>query len=129
MSLINTLWNAAQELQVHSIRTDVTSLKHEAAQAARDEAALTQQVYVQQLTRLALVCQAMWTLVQEKTGLQEKDLLERVTELDLRDGTLDGRYTKPPIDCLKCGSKVARKFNRCLFCGEPSPAAAAFDAI
>ncbi len=112
-----------------AVQADVHGLKSEAIQAARDEAALSQRVYAEQLTRLGLVCQAMWTLIQEQTNLTEKDLLTRVTELDLRDGVLDGRYVKPPVECRKCGAKVARKFNRCLFCGQASPEATAFDTV
>ena len=129
MSLFNTIWNASQQIRLESVNADMQGLKGEALQAARDEAALSQRVYVHRLEQLGLVCQAMWTLIQEKTNLTEADLLNRVTELDLRDGVLDGRYVKLPVECRKCGAKVARKFNRCLFCGQPSPEATAFDTV
>jgi len=85
--------------------------------------------YVKQLDKLGLVCQAMWSLIRERTNLTDKDLLTRVTELDLKDGVLDGKYTKPPVDCPKCGSKMSRKFNRCLFCGTEYTNGSAFDTI
>lgn len=83
----------------------------------------------QRVDQLLLVVQAMWTLVREKTGLTEADLLARVTELDAHDGVPDGRVTKPPVKCARCGAGVARKFNRCLFCGEPYTAGSAFDTV
>jgi hypothetical protein len=83
----------------------------------------------QRLDQLLLVVQAMWSLLQEKTGLTDAELMARVTELDARDGTADGRVTRPPVKCAKCGATVARKFNRCLFCGEPYTAGSAFDTV
>ena len=83
----------------------------------------------QRLDQLLLVVQAMWSLLQEKTGLTDAELLARVTELDATDGTTDGRVTRPPVKCAKCGAAVARKFNRCLFCGEPYQAGSAFDTV
>ncbi len=83
----------------------------------------------ERIDQLLLVVQAMWTLVQEKTGLTDAELLARVTELDAKDGTRDGRITRPPVKCAKCGAAVARKFNRCLFCGEPYKEGSAFDTV
>lgn len=50
-------------------------------------------------------------------------------ELDASDGTTDGRVTRPPVPCRKCSAAVSRKFNRCLFCGEPFNEGSAFDAV
>jgi hypothetical protein len=83
----------------------------------------------QRVDQMVLVVQAMWTLLQEKVGLTDAELLARVTELDTHDGATDGRVTRPPVKCAKCGAGVARKFNRCLFCGEPYTAGNAFDAV
>jgi hypothetical protein len=73
----------------------------------------------QRVDQLLLVVQAMWTLVQEKTGLTDAELVARVSELDGGDGVVDGRIVRPPVKCAKCGAAVSRKFNRCLFCGKP----------
>lgn len=43
------------------------------------------------LDKTLLVCQALWTLLREKLGVTEDELLERVTQLDLADGELDGK--------------------------------------
>jgi hypothetical protein len=83
----------------------------------------------QRVDQMLLVVQAMWTLLQEKTGLTDAELMARVTDLDARDGQKDGRITRPPVKCAKCGAAVARKFNRCLFCGEPYEGGNAFDTV
>jgi hypothetical protein len=72
--------------------------------------------------KLLLIRQAMWSLMIERTSLTEKDLIERVTQIDLQDGRLDGKVTKPIVNCSKCKGTISPKFNRCLWCGEPVPA-------
>ena len=129
MSVINLLWNAAQQVEIHEAKMAARFAKSEAHLAARKSIELAYLPYVRQLDKLGLVCLAMWSLIEEKTDLTERDLLDRVTELDLRDGVLDGKYTKPPVDCPKCGAKMSRKFNRCLFCGEECTDGSAFDTV
>lgn len=125
MSMVDILWNLQQHAKIEE--------NSEAIQSSRQDALdLGEKMYIpyfKELNKLTLVCQAMWSLLEEQTNLTEKDLLDRVTELDLKDGKLDGKYTTPPIDCPKCGAKICKKFNRCLFCGEESSEVSAFNAI
>jgi hypothetical protein len=127
MNWINFLWNATQQMQIEEVKSAAKEAKAEAQITAQQAIDQTYLPYVKQLDKLGLVCQAMWSLIQEKTNLTERDLLERVTELDLKDGVLDGKYAKPPVDCPKCGAKMSRKFNRCLFCGQEYSDGSAFD--
>lgn len=85
--------------------------------------------HAEHLDKLLLICQAMWELIKEKTDLKDEDLLKMVTELDLKDGKPDGKYTKPPVDCPKCGAKICRKFNRCFSCGQEYSEGSAFDMV
>jgi hypothetical protein len=84
---------------------------------------------MEQLQLLSLTCEAMWSLIRERTDLTEEDLSQRVTELDMADGVKDNRHMKGPVDCPKCGSKICRKFSRCLFCGFKAPPESVFDEI
>ena len=106
---------------------------HAANMYARDKAQdeLTQTIgpMLQNMERLTLVCEAMWSLMQERTNLTEEDLSQRVTDLDMADGVKDNKHTRGPLDCPDCGSKVCRKFSRCLFCGFKSPEESAFDTV
>ncbi len=129
MSLINFLWNATQQMQIEEAKNLADGVKYDARQTAEQTVEQTYLSYVKQLDKLGLVCQAMWSLIQEKTGLTEQDLLERVTELDLKDGVLDGKYIKQPVDCPNCGAKMCSKFNRCLFCGQECTDGSAFDTV
>jgi len=40
-----------------------------------------------------------------------------MTEVDLRDGTQDGRMTPVIITCPKCGKPSNSKNTRCMYCG------------
>jgi hypothetical protein len=83
----------------------------------------------ERIDRLVLLCSAMWTLLQDKTGVTDKELAARVTELDLRDGKLDGTIKKPPVRCRSCEAMVSREFNRCLFCGAKYEEGDVFDTV
>ncbi len=82
----------------------------------------------ERLDRLVLVTRAMWTLLADKMGVTEADLLKRLTELDAADGTVDGHVTAAPVRC-SCGAMICRKLNRCLFCGKPYRDGSAFDTL
>jgi len=127
--MVNLLWLASQQMQIQEAKHAASDAKFESQITAQQAIEQTYLPYVKQLDKLGLVCQALWTLLQEKTDLTDQDLLERVTELDLKDGVLDGKYMKPPVDCPKCGAKMSRKFNRCLFCGEEYAEGSAFDTV
>ncbi|MHC4995335.1 MAG: hypothetical protein ACYTGQ_09815, partial [Planctomycetota bacterium] len=49
-----------------------------------------------EVERLYMLTEAMWTMLKESGMFTDSDLVERVAEIDLRDGRLDGRdKTKP----------------------------------
>ena len=80
------------------------------------------------LDRLLLVCSAMWELLREKTGLTEEDLMAKVQEMDLRDGSPDGKVRKQVLKCVQCGRTMSRRHHRCLYCGAQELNPQAFDA-
>ncbi len=65
--------------------------------------------------RLTLATAAMWSLLKAH-GHSEAELLERMQELDLRDGKLDGKLVKDVQTCGKCGRRSRGRRN-CLYCG------------
>jgi hypothetical protein len=71
------------------------------------------------LDRTLLVCEAMWTLLRDKLGVTDKELVDRINEVDLSDGKLDGKVRKTPVSCPKCGRTISRKFPQCMYCGQP----------
>ena len=71
--------------------------------------------------RLFMINQALWELVGEKLGLSDEDIIEKVNEIDGRDGRLDGRKAKSePGSCPACGRILLRGKPVCIYCGEES---------
>ncbi len=70
------------------------------------------------LDRLVLATEAMWTLLRDKLGVTEEDLLNRINEIDLSDGQLDGKVRKPAVACPSCSRTISPRFPKCMYCGQ-----------
>jgi hypothetical protein len=73
-----------------------------------------------EIDRLMMISQSLWEILKEEHGYTDEVLANRIKEIDLRDGKLDGKVAKQgPIACPKCGR--ANRLNRpaCLYCGTP----------
>ena len=81
------------------------------------------------LERLSLICMAMWTLIQSETNLTEEDLLRRVGEIDLMDGSADGRITHSVTRCGRCDRPMSSRHTRCIYCGSEQLTASVFDTV
>lgn len=69
--------------------------------------------------RLILACQAMWGLLSKQVGLSESELIEKIREIDLLDGTLDGKLRRPSKCCPSCGRSNGARRARCIYCAKP----------
>jgi hypothetical protein len=73
------------------------------------------------LDRMTIISQALGELLRERLDVSEEDLLAKVGEIDLRDGTEDGVISTQVIACPKCSRKVSTKKACCIFCGNDVP--------
>ena len=78
------------------------------------------------VNRIALACQAMWELLRASSGVTDDELLAKMHEVDLRDGTEDGRMTTKIIYCAKCGKPSNTRHARCMYCGAELPRPSVF---
>ncbi len=69
------------------------------------------------VNRLTLGCQAMWELLRENTDLTEQQLDERIQEIDLRDGSSDGRLSMRSVICPGCQARSNSRRANCVMCG------------
>jgi hypothetical protein len=111
-------WDLYQQYRIEQTDNRITGLAGVTADMAsrRELRALDDKI-----NQLAMVCRAMFELLQQSTGLSDKDLMAKVLEIDLRDGRRDGRMTPTPKRCPKCEAMISPKFGRCLFCGHEDP--------
>ena len=87
------------------------------AEGAARDAATNTLLLQSQVDRLALAVEALWTIVQDTTGATDEQLMERITEVDMKDGRRDGRVKRPARDCPKCKRKIPPRSPRCIYCG------------
>ena len=71
------------------------------------------------LHRTLLAVEAMWTLLRDKLGVTEVELIDRIHEIDLSDGQLDGKVRRGAVSCPKCSRTISPRFPRCMYCGQP----------
>ena len=70
------------------------------------------------LDRTLLACEAMWTLLRDKLGATDLELIDRINDIDLSDGKLDGKVRKTAVSCPSCGRTISRRFPKCMYCGQ-----------
>jgi ribosomal protein S27AE len=99
-----------------------------AAAAARD-AQTTAADLEERLDKLTLITMAMWEMLRDNTKFTETDLMAKVQELDLRDGTPDGKMTRTVSKCPQCNRSMSPRHKKCLYCGHESLVHSAFDGI
>ena len=67
--------------------------------------------------KLALINQALWTLVQEGTGKTDSELVDRVQQLRRENEKRAQSGAASFRACEKCHRSVATGQERCLYCG------------
>ena len=97
--------------------------------AEQAETARRTREFEERIDKFVLVTMAMWSLLQEKTGVTEDDLIKRVQEIDLQDGTEDGKITKSLAKCAGCGRTLNARHIHCLYCGNEKLITSAFDRV
>ncbi|MBL8810664.1 MAG: hypothetical protein JNM43_10845 [Planctomycetaceae bacterium] len=97
----------------------------DAKQAARDALCDTRELQTkvrnleQQCERLNLALMALAEILRDKLGITEEQIEEKLEEIDLRDGQLDGKYrpVPEPSRCPACARPNAPNRKSCLYCG------------
>lgn len=75
---------------------------------------------------LVLANMAMWTILRDKLGVRDEELEQRVRDLDLSDGKLDGKVRVAAWTCAKCARPNSPRHASCLYCGQRNAVATPF---
>jgi len=89
--------------------------------AAADRALNRAQSLEARLDRAMLTMEALWSLLRDRVGITEDELRDRIMDIDLTDGALDGKVRRPPRECPACKRKVPHRLNQCMYCGAEAP--------
>lgn len=105
------LWDLHQQDSINEVRATTDQVHRDAAYLKGE---LTD--VERRLARLELICAAMHGLIQERSGITDAEIAERVRDLDLRDGKLDGKL-RTTSECGTCGRAISTHCGWCLYCG------------
>ncbi len=79
-------------------------------------------VLEQRVGRLVLLCEALWTILKEKHGMTDEELMARIEEIDARDGVRDGQPARKEARlCPRCNRVLTKSSPICLYCGQEVP--------
>ncbi|MBI9018613.1 MAG: hypothetical protein JEZ07_15275 [Phycisphaerae bacterium] len=71
------------------------------------------------LAKSLLINEALWELMRDKMGITEQQLNDKLYEVDMRDGVLDGKNQRnQAANCPKCNRKVSPRHSACIYCGQ-----------
>lgn len=104
----------------------------EAAEASRRAAGAADRVVQLEadVDRLLLITRTLWETLRTMQGVDEGQLVEKLREIDLRDGRLDGRLARPgPQHCTQCRRTLNRRHVQCIYCGSENLRDDPFDAV
>lgn len=79
--------------------------------------------------KLTLITMALWSLLRQVSDVTDEDLLERVKDIDLTDGRLDGKVRQPVGKCPQCNRVMSQKHKKCLYCGYEHIRGGPFDGV
>lgn len=68
------------------------------------------------VSKMALANQALYEILQTKTGITDEELRLKIREIDKRDGAEDGEVRASPLKCPKCGTIVTAGALKCTSC-------------
>jgi hypothetical protein len=72
------------------------------------------------VNRLLLITEALWRITREKLNCTDEQLVQRIQEIDLEDGKLDGQKAATPArECPHCQRKLVKHQPLCSYCGKP----------
>jgi hypothetical protein len=116
--MLGVLWDLDQDRRI----------REAAAQAGRgSEQAISQVERLNdRIDALVLANMAMWTILRDKLGVADQELEQRVRELDLSDGKLDGKIRVGAWNCAKCNRPNSPRHAACLYCGHRNAVATPF---
>jgi hypothetical protein len=76
---------------------------------------------------LTIACQALWELLRSRLGIDDQTALNKMQEIDLRDGTQDGRISTRTLTCPACSRINNSRRQNCVYCGTRLPTGNLFE--
>ena len=100
-----------------SVSSGHASADSTAARSAARQAQNQVRILEANLAKALMINEALWELMRDKLKLTEEDINNKLYEIDMRDGVLDGKNQRPVSECHECHRKVSSRHPACLYCG------------
>ena len=113
---MHIFWEVRQQQRIGQAKAAANS-----AQSAATDAKSQVRQFQRQLDKSMMLIEALWTLCREAHGWTDQQLVDRVTDIDLRDGQLDGKVAHAARPCAECGRTIAADRDQCMWCGREEP--------
>ena len=95
--------------------------RRQAARKGRGEANVRLQLRMLEanLAKAMLINEALWELIRDQHRLTDDDLNQKLYDIDMRDGQLDGKNQRSEVtECPNCRRKVSPRHPACIYCGQ-----------
>ena len=66
------------------------------------------------IAKLQIIAQAMWQILEEKMGVTEAELVQRITEIERAAANKTEAH-----ECAACGRVTKASAPKCMYCGTP----------
>ena len=121
---MNILFDLYQQGRINDVRNTA-----EDAHSAARRAEWQMQDLRRKVDSLTITCQALWELLAERLDMDENLILEKMQEIDLRDGKMDGKITPTLVSCPACARTNKADRKQCLYCGVDLPTTHIFGKV
>ncbi|HTB62103.1 MAG TPA: hypothetical protein VK737_00830 [Opitutales bacterium] len=97
----------------------VTGPRDPAATQRAADAELKVDHLEREVHHLSLVCDGLWSLLREKLGYTDAELIAHVSAVEAKEYGPDGtKKASTPRQCPKCQRVAMRYHSTCAYCGE-----------
>ncbi len=107
------LWDIHHQGRINAASTEARHANSKASAVATDLVLMERRI-----DHLTLLCQSMWELLREQSGLSDKQLRAKIADVDTRDGRADGKIRNKIFPCPKCQANCHSSSQSCTMCGE-----------
>ena len=118
------LWDLQQDQRIGQVSAKASGARSQ-ANSAQEEAEQLEA----RLESLLLASAAMWSLLRDRLGVTDGELLERMRQIDLLDGKADGKMSARVLECSACKRTMSTRFRRCVYCGTPIAGGSPFPGV
>ncbi|BCX48182.1 hypothetical protein HAHE_20900 [Haloferula helveola] len=106
------MWDILQQIELNNLRSRQTDAEGQVRNSDFRVGGVEHRI-----SKLELVCQALYELLRERGGMTDEELRRKIREIDLRDGAEDTRMRPKPVHCPKCAATTTAGALYCPQCG------------